>query len=127
MDEYIADTPEYLGLGSGAFSLLDGAWYVNTFSLKRYADRIDSGRMSLERMRRFRPWELRHYGLLMALFGLDPDRAAALLSAGGVLGEVEMFALRCADAFSRDRQGKLVLNHHGRYLALSMMRSSMPA
>ena len=122
MDEYIVDAPEYLGLGSGAFSLLDGAWYVNTFSLRRYAARIDAGRMSLERMRRFQPWELRHYGLMMALFGLDPKLARSALLAGGVLGEAEMLALRCVGAFSRNERGKAVMSHNGRYLALVMMR-----
>ncbi len=94
MDEYIVDAPEYLGLGSGAFSLLDGAWYVNTFSHRRYAARIDAGRMSVERMRRFRPWELRHYGLMIALFGLDPELAESALASGGVLGEAECWARR---------------------------------
>ncbi len=125
VDEYIVDAPEYLGLGSGAFSLLGGALYVNTFSLNLYAARIAAGRMSLERMRRFQPGELRHYRLMMGLFGLDPDRAATRPDEGeegGWLREVEMFALRCAGAFSRNGEGKAVLNRNGRYLALAMMR-----
>jgi coproporphyrinogen III oxidase-like Fe-S oxidoreductase len=34
IDEYIVDYEDYVGIGSGAFSFLQGALYVNTFSLQ---------------------------------------------------------------------------------------------
>jgi len=118
IDEYIVDAPEYVGLGSGAFSLLDGAWYVNSFSLNRYSERVRAGKMGLERTRRFRSWELRHYQLLMGLFGLDLNRVEGLRDAGP-LRSLELFLLRCVDGFE---PGRAVLSHNGRYLALAMMR-----
>ena len=42
-DEYVVDHDEYLGVGSGAFSFLGDSLYVNTFSLRRYAERIAAG------------------------------------------------------------------------------------
>jgi menaquinone C8-methyltransferase len=39
IDEYIVDYEDYVGIGSGAFSFLDGALYVNTFSLGEYNER----------------------------------------------------------------------------------------
>lgn len=42
-DEYVIDNDEYLGVGSGAFSFLGDSLYVNTFSLRRYNERIGSG------------------------------------------------------------------------------------
>ena len=125
IDEYIVDAPEYVGLGSGAFSLLDGSWYVNTFSLTEYSARLEKGRMSVERMRRFRPWELMHYRLMMGLFGLDLKRAGvptARHAPEGFLLAGELLLLRGAGAFQRGPSGRSMPSHSGRYLALAMMR-----
>ena len=46
-DEYVVDHDEYLGLGSGAFSFLGDSLYVNTFSLRRYNERIAQGKMGV--------------------------------------------------------------------------------
>ena len=43
-DEYVVDHDEYLGVGSGAFSFLGSSLYVNTFSLRRYNERIKEGK-----------------------------------------------------------------------------------
>jgi coproporphyrinogen III oxidase-like Fe-S oxidoreductase len=125
IDEYIVDAPEYLGLGSGSFSLLDDGLYVNTFSVARYAERLRAGRMSVERMRRFRPWELMHYRLMMGLFGLDLDRVGVDLASNRssrLLLGIELFLLRRAGAFQPGGSGRFVLSHSGRYLSLAMMR-----
>ena len=126
IDEYIVDAPEYIGLGSGAFSLGDGGLYVNTFSVSGYSERIREGKMSVERMRRFRPWELMHYRLMMGLFGLDLDRVG-VSTAGNhgpsrLLLAFELFLLRQAGAFQPGGSGRFVLSHSGRYLSLAMMR-----
>ena len=42
-DEYIAEADYYVGVGSGAFSFVDGALYTTTFSLDTYARRIGQG------------------------------------------------------------------------------------
>ena len=47
IDEYIVDYDEYVGIGSGAVSFLDGRVYGNTFSLSAYHDCIDAGRLSV--------------------------------------------------------------------------------
>ena len=125
IDEYIVDAPEYVGLGSGAFSLLDGGLYVNTFSVTRYSERLREGRMSVERMRRFRPWELMHYRLMMGLFGLDLDRVGVKAATSGwsrLLLSFELFLLRRAGAFQPGSAGRFALSHSGRYLSLAMMR-----
>ena len=125
IDEYIVDAPEYVGLGSGAFSLLDGGLWVNTFSVRTYSERLREGRMSLERMRRFKPWELMHYQLMMGLFGLDFDRVGLIPGSPGRsrwLLELEIFLLRLAGAFDRSGGRRCALTHSGRYLALAMMR-----
>lgn len=52
-DEYVIDNDEYLGVGSGAFSFLGDSLYVNTFSLRRYNERIGSGNNGVERRKVF--------------------------------------------------------------------------
>jgi menaquinone C8-methyltransferase len=44
IDEYVVSSPEYVGLGSGAFGYLDGRLYASTFSLRSYVECIDRGR-----------------------------------------------------------------------------------
>lgn len=39
-DEYVGSNHEYLGLGSGAFSFLDGRLLINAFNLNDYSSRI---------------------------------------------------------------------------------------
>jgi coproporphyrinogen III oxidase-like Fe-S oxidoreductase len=48
LDEYIVESEEYVGLGSGAFSFLNGTLYINTFSLR------DTARLSTPGACRFR-------------------------------------------------------------------------
>lgn len=39
-DEYVGSHSEYVGVGSGSFSFLDGTLYVNAFDLDKYMDKI---------------------------------------------------------------------------------------
>ena len=43
IDEYIVDSEEYVGVGSGVFSYLDGTLYASTFSLNEYDKKVASG------------------------------------------------------------------------------------
>lgn len=125
IDEYIVDSPEYVGLGSGAFSLLDSQLYVNTFSVARYVEVLSERRMSVERMRRFQAWEMMHYRLMMGLFGLklDPSVVASEVSSGGrMLLRSELLLLHIAGTFEPEGANRYALSHSGRYLSLAMMR-----
>ena len=46
-DEYIAATENYVGVGSGAFSYLDGILYATTFSLAHYEQQVARGRSGI--------------------------------------------------------------------------------
>ncbi len=125
IDEYIVDAPEYVGLGSGAFSLLDGGLYVNTFSVSGYSERVNDGKMSVERMRRFKSWEWVDYRLMMGLVGLDLDRVGLGAATSGWsrgLLRLELLLLKMAGAFQPGSAGRFALSHSGRYLSLAMMR-----
>lgn len=125
IDEYIVDYEEYIGLGSGAFSHIDGALYVNTFSLREYNERINSGRMSVSQMRRFSKHEQMRYRFMMQLFGLQLDKYRFQRDFGTSIGRglwIEMAFMKLAGAFDRNHGQYVTLTPKGRYLLVVMMR-----
>ncbi len=125
IDEYIVDYEDYVGLGSGAFSFLDGALYVNTFSLREYAARIGAGKSATVQWRKFGRREMMRYRFLMALFGLRLDKRAFERDFGVSIEwglAVEMAFMRGAAAFATDDADELTLTDKGRYLLVAMMR-----
>jgi menaquinone C8-methyltransferase len=74
IDEYVVASPDYLGLGSGAFGYLDGCVYASTFSLHSYVERVQRGLTGITGERRLSGRERMRYDLLMRLFGLRLER-----------------------------------------------------
>jgi coproporphyrinogen III oxidase-like Fe-S oxidoreductase len=125
IDEYIVDYEDYVGLGSGAFSFLQGALYVNTFSLQAYSERIAEGKTAALQMRAFTRSERMKYRFLMALFGMRLDKRQFSADFGVTIDQglaVEIAFMRAAGAFSIDNAEELVLSAKGRYLLVAMMR-----
>jgi menaquinone C8-methyltransferase len=75
IDEYVVSSPDYLGLGSGAFGYLDGRVYASTFSLHSYLERVGRGLTGITGERQLSGRERMRYDLLMRLFGLRLERA----------------------------------------------------
>jgi coproporphyrinogen III oxidase-like Fe-S oxidoreductase len=73
VDEYIVDHDDYVGVGSGAFSYVDGRFYSSSFSINRYIDRVERGRAAIVMGRKLSDWERLRYELLIKLFGLELD------------------------------------------------------
>ncbi len=125
IDEYIVDYEDYVGLGSGAFSFLDGALYVNTFSLKAYGERITEGKTPALQSRVFTTLDRMRYRFLMSLFGMRLDKRRFKDDFGVRIEQglaVEMAFMRSAGAFSIDNSDELVLSPTGSYLLVAMMR-----
>jgi menaquinone C8-methyltransferase len=125
IDEYIVDYEDYVGLGSGAFSFLDGALYVNSFSLKEYGERVAAGKPGVVQSRAFNKGERMRYRFLMALFGMKLDKRQFQRDFGVTIElglPVEMAYMRTCGAFSVDNSDELVLSPMGRYLLVAMMR-----
>ena len=127
-DEYVVDWDEYLGVGSGAFSFLNNSLYVNTFSLRRYNERISNGKTGVERRRQFDEHAIMQYRLMLRLFshrlkrsyfkrihGVDLDRALFK----------EMMGLRIAGAIKDDPNDpdNIIVTDAGKYLGLIMMKA----
>ncbi len=131
IDEYIVDHEEYLGIGSGALSFLNGRVYHNTFSLHDYERRISEGRMSVSKAGKpYSRLARMRYRFVTNLFGLrlDKDRFRADFGVSIELGlPAEMAFMHMAGGIASDDGHSLTLTDKGRYLLLVMMRETLAA
>jgi coproporphyrinogen III oxidase-like Fe-S oxidoreductase len=68
-DEYIIDQADYVGVGSGAFSYVGGAYYSTTFSLNHYCRRVEGGQSGITQRRPVSRRAQMRYDYLVRLFG----------------------------------------------------------
>ncbi len=125
IDEYIVESDEYVGLGSGAFSFINGTLYVNTFSPREYVNSIDAGKMSVSMKQSFGKREQMRYRFLMELFSLRFDRKRFQASFGypveiGLM--IEMLFMYLTGSFAQIDRDAITLTTRGRYLSVVMMR-----
>lgn len=123
-DEYIAEREEYVGLGSGAFSYVDGGLFASTFSINHYKRLVESGRTGTVCRRGMTERDQMRYYLLMRLFSGALDMAAAEQRFGGRFQRLlrpELVVLRSIGAIRRSG-GRLTLTESGCYLWVMMMR-----
>ncbi|MDX1506760.1 MAG: coproporphyrinogen III oxidase family protein [Woeseiaceae bacterium] len=123
-DEYVLERDEYVGLGSGAFSYLDGGLYASTFSIPDYLARVEAGRTGTERQRQLPLRDQMRYLLLMRLFGgsLDLSDAEACFD-GSFEAKIwpELAALTSVGAIER-RGSRLQLTERGYAVWIVLMR-----
>lgn len=124
IDEYIVDHEEYVGVGSGAFSYLNGRLFATSFSIMRYDEIIDQARIGITRERSLTRHEQLQYHFLMTLFGLTLDKASAKRRFGdGYFRELwkEFLVFRALGGL-RDDGDQYELTRRGRYFWVMMMR-----
>lgn len=68
-DEYVSTHDEYIGVGSGAFSYLDGKLFINAFDLKEYEENIITRKDALMAKSEFENINKIEYAMLSTLFG----------------------------------------------------------
>ena len=127
-DEYVVDHDEYMGVGSGAFSFLGSSLYVNTFSLRRYNERIKEGKTGVERRRQFDKHAVLQYRLLLGLFSARLSRKYFREVHGVDLDKAlfkEMLGLRIAGAIKDNPEDpdNLIVTDAGKFLGLVMMKA----
>ena len=127
-DEYVVDHDEYLGVGSGAFSFLGSSLYVNTFSLRRYNERIKEGKTGVERRRQFDKHAGLQYRLHRGLFSARLSRKYFREVHGVDLDKAlfkEMLGLRIAGAIKDNPEDpdNLIVTDAGKFLGLVMMKA----
>lgn len=129
IDEYIIDYDDYIGIGSGAVSLVSGVFYVNSFSLERYGEYLRQDRLPVIGWRRLSESELARYYLLTRLFGLKLGREQLKTSLGVDLRRKlwkELLFLKLAGTL-QERNGALHLTNRGMYHVSGMMREFFTA
>jgi coproporphyrinogen III oxidase-like Fe-S oxidoreductase len=82
-DEYLGNDDEFIGVGSGAFSYLNGSLLSNTFSLNRYARLGEQRDTALVMGRRMSLREQMQYDFLVKLFAMRLDKAYMAAKYGG--------------------------------------------
>jgi coproporphyrinogen III oxidase-like Fe-S oxidoreductase len=124
IDEYVTSNEDYLGAGSGAFGLVNGSIYANTFSITSYIDSLNNSKLPVYAKKNFSKKELMRYMFLMGLFGLKMPRSSFINKFGNdpwkmLTLECLFFSLTGAIKTTHD---DLVLTEKGRYLWVIMMK-----
>ena len=123
VDEYVIENEEYLGLGSGSLSYLDGTLYSSTFSLNHYNRQVTAGRFGISRRQPLTPRDRLRYFMLMNLFGLSLDKNMAERRYPGFWRKLgpEILGLKMLGAV-RDEGDRLVLTRYGMRIWILIMR-----
>jgi len=131
IDEYIVDFPEYVGIGSGALSFLDGVVFGNTFSLGEYSTMIEQGRMAVTKHgKRYGKMAQMRYRFVTDLFGLTLDKRRFREDFGVPVElalAVELAFMTAVGGIATHTAEEITLTQKGRYLLLVMMRETLAA
>jgi len=126
IDEYIVDYEEYVGIGSGSFSYLNGALLANTFSVSTYKQKIENNQSAITGISRFAAREQMRYRFLMSLFGLRLDKTAFYRDFGNKSLErslwLEMAFMKAVGAYAANNGQEITLTEIGQYMLVVMMR-----
>jgi menaquinone C8-methyltransferase len=123
-DEYIVDYADYIGIGSGSASLVNGIFYVNSFSLERYDAMLKNGRLPIVRWRHLTEKEYLRYYLLTKLFGTRINKAQFSQQFGSDIYRklgLELRLLKISGAVSEKGQ-EIVVTQKGMFIVSTMMR-----
>jgi len=125
IDEYIIDQSDYVGVGSGSFSYVDGWMYSTTFSLNQYRQRLAQARPAITRSKRLSDRERMRYDYLVRLFGLSLSRESMRRKYGWRFWlqlAPELIAMRVLGATRYDRpRDCIVVTDEGMYCWVLMM------
>jgi coproporphyrinogen III oxidase-like Fe-S oxidoreductase len=128
IDEYIIESDDYIGIGAGSVSIVRGDFYVNSFSLERYHELINSGRLPLVGMRKLADKEKWRYYLLTKLFGLKLDKQAFRRRFGKDIGKLLPLEMAFLKSFGQiSSNGLLRVTDKGMYTVSVMMRDFFAA
>ena len=128
IDEYVVDFDHYIGIGAGSVSLLNGNFYVNSFSLDRYHGLVSRGELPIVRWRKLSQREQAHYYLLSKLFGMELGRTSRQRFTVELHQKLkgELMLLKLAGVVQGEG-GKLTVTRKGMYPLSVMMREFFSA
>ncbi len=126
-DEYVIDYDEYLGVGSGSFSFLNNTLHVNTFSLRKYHERIAAGKMGVEQQKNYSKKDVMQYRFLLGMFSGRLSRRYFRETFGVNLDTAlfkEMTSMKAIGALKNDPTDpdNLIVTDNGKMMGLLMMK-----
>ena len=128
IDEYIIESDDYIGIGAGSVSIVQGNFYVNTFSLEHYHDFTTSGHLPIVGWRKLSEKEEQRYYLLTKLFGLKLDREAFRQRFRGEIGRKLWLELAFLKTFGVVSGNNILrVTEKGMYSVSVMMRDFFAA
>lgn len=123
-DEYVGSNHEYVGIGSGAFSFLNGELLINAFDLNDYGKFINSNTQPVIAKCDFTNKDRIRYLFLTELFDgaidIDKFNKAHNTSLGKELF-MEIFLLKLVNAIY-EKDGIIKVGQFGSYLCLVLMK-----
>lgn len=125
IDEYQTCYEDYPAIGSGSITHLNGALYVNTFSISDYNAAIEAGHMSIMGKTELSRRDLMRYRFLLDLYRLRLDKRRFKADFGCSVEAglpMEMAFMRLMGAFATDTCDELTLTPTGRYLVVVIYR-----
>lgn len=124
IDEYIVNYADYVGIGAGSVSLINGIFYVNSFSLEKYAENLKKDRLPIARRRNLSEKEYYQYYLLTKLFGTKINKVQFKQQFGADIYQklgTELRLLKLVGAIS-ETADEIRVNRRGMYIISVMMR-----
>jgi menaquinone C8-methyltransferase len=124
IDEYIVDYADYIGIGSGSVSLVNGYFYVNSFSLDKYNNKIAGNHFPIASWRRLSQREYLRYYFLTKLFGLRLNKEQFYRHFGAEVQHklrLEINLLKLAGVV-RESEKEIIVTLGGMYPVSVMMR-----
>lgn len=121
-DEYVVEYNEYIGLGSGSFSFIDDKLYINTFSLKKYKEFIQSGTLSFERLKEYKIKDIIKYQLMLDLFSNSLDIHRYKKTYGIDIQNEFNMEIKLLRLFGILKKGSFETTPFGKYLFLILMK-----
>lgn len=122
-DEYVGSNHEYIGIGSGAFSFLDGKLLINAFNLESYEKMSSSGNTTIAKCE-FSTKSRLKYLFLTELFDGQIDIEIFNKTNGVNLKKelfLEILMLKFAKAIKIEN-GKISPTNFGKYLCVVLMK-----
>ncbi|EEP2008747.1 coproporphyrinogen III oxidase family protein [Campylobacter coli] len=123
-DEYVSSHHEYLGVGSGAFSFLDGELLINAFDLNDYAKMIQEKQNANIAKASFTRKEIIKYIFLTEMFAgkIQIDKFNQTLNCD-LEKELfkELLGLKISNAIKKEN-GALITSEFGKYLFVVLMK-----
>lgn len=123
-DEYVASNAQYVGVGSGAFSFLDGELIINAFNLLDYRQKVQNAQSPVIAKCGFNHKEKLKYVFLTKLFDGSVDIQGYNQITNLDLKKelfMEINLLKLAGAIT-ENNGILHPTHFGNYLCVVLMR-----